>query len=311
VAGKSIRGGMTLAYTITFWFANIFGIIAAAASLIFVGIMIQNYLKKRTVGTALLALMYFTFFLAQVFSAAYNFYSVLAPGTNMQKILIIIYFVVINLPNVFLYFFVSRHILKDNDIIKSLYSIVIIGVIFLMTGLFAYDLFIVNSEVFYELRYVAVSGFIQYSPTTLTSLPVYLPLVLLVQLRIVITMSRVYAQKRQKDPIKRRGFLFILLSVVSLFLSVFMTLVYTLAIRNPSLPAFVFIFIYFLRASFVVITVIMSYIGWILPAWFRRRIRQKTWISNNIKDGQQPSGRFVTSKTFIQETHIVKEVTET
>jgi hypothetical protein len=298
-------------YSLTFYVESVLQMIATIATLIVVIVMIRNFTKKKTVGTALLGIMYFTFFLSQALSLLYNYWSVAAPETMTHKVLITLYFIVINLPNVFLYFFASRHILRDSDVIKSLYSIMIIGGIFLMTGLFVADLFYMNSETFYVLEFVEKTGFTQYSPTILTSLPVYLPIVLLIQLRIVAKMSHVHLQKKQQDPIKRRGFLYILLSVISLFMSVFMTVIYTFVVRIPNLPAIVFISIYLIRAIFIVGTVVLSYIGWILPTWFRRRIRKKSWASSRIKMGKEPSGRYVTSKTYIKETHIVKENQET
>jgi len=298
-----------MAYTIAFYYAVGLGSIMSALSFIFTIIMIGNFFKKRTVGTGILAMMFSMIFIQQLFNTLFNIYSRIAPYETMQKISILIYLGALFMVYSFLYFFTSRHILQDNDIVRIFYSIILFGLNYIILGLMGYEMFRnidVDSAFFYEIRYQAATEMFQTQPSLIASLIIYIPLVLLVQIRILIVMSSTLIKKKQKDPVRRRGFLYILLSVISLFASLLLTILFII----EGLSQTALILIYSARAITVILTLYFSYVGWILPDWFKRRVRGKAWIADKIAIGTQPKGTFVSSTTLIEETRVIKEVTE-
>ncbi|MEA2071049.1 MAG: hypothetical protein U9O98_07135 [Asgard group archaeon] len=294
-----------MAYTIPFWFALIQGFIVSAASLIFMIVMILNFYKKKTMGTALLAFMYGSMFFTQLGNTLFILFSAINPYTLIQKISLVGYLSSLALVYIFLYFFASRHILKDSDIMKVITSIFVVGVSFAIIAIVGYELIAeVPNPVFTYTHEQAATGLSQVLPNVLASIIVYVPLLVLVQFRLLISMTRTYLSKKQKDPIRRRGFLYILLSVCSLFITMLLTVLFTIeGISKVGITV-----LYVARAIFVLLTLYFSYVGWILPNWFKRRIRKKAWISDKLSTDSKPTSRHVTSKTMIHEKKIIKEI---
>ncbi|MHA1211288.1 MAG: hypothetical protein ACTSSH_02395 [Candidatus Heimdallarchaeota archaeon] len=292
-------------HSLSFWFALGQGGIVTLASFIFSAVMFSNFFKKKTTGTALLAFLYLTMFISQLTALLFNVYSYINPLETVHRVSFIVYMLFTLLSFVVLYNFASRHILKDNDIVKLMYTVISIGAIFGMVGIIAYEIFAkVADPIFYNINIQAGTGFLHYLPTTLVTAIVYGLIVVFIQLRIIITMTVTYVRKKQKDPIKRKGFLYILLSVTFLSLTILLTTMFIF----EGLPDYVIILIYVTRAIAYILSIFFSYIGWILPNWFRKRIRQKAWIVKQLKTTKEPTTRFVTSTTYFEETKLTKQV---
>jgi hypothetical protein len=296
-----------MAFTITLWFALIQGIIISIASLIFVIVMLHNYAKKRTIGTALLALMYLAIFVRQLANVLFNYFSATNPFGFAQEISLTVYLFGLILIFVFLYNFSSRHILKDNDVIRLMTNIMLIGVSFALISLISYEMITnVENPIFSKPSFQTGTEIQQQLPTTTASLIFYIPLLVLVQFRLLFRMSYTLIRKKQKDPVRQKGFLFILLSVITLFVTMLLTMLFTLS----GLSDFATTTLYVTRSIFTFLTLFFSYVGWILPNWFKRRMRQKSWIAKQITPGKQPTGKYMSSTTMIESTKIIKEVTE-
>lgn len=284
------------------WFALIQGIIVTIASLVFVAIMTRRFFKKKTMGTALLAIFYLFFTLTQGSNTIFNFYSLYKPLVVGHKISIMIYMATLTFSYVVLYVFASRNILKDNDITRMLNAIVLIILPTVFFGMFGYELFReVANPLFYTIEFQPGTEFLQYMPTMLMGIIIYIPFVILVHIRLIATMSLDLIRKRIKDPVRKKGWEFILYAVITLILSVFLTVAFTIDGITPGIV----IALYTVRAVLLIAGLFLSYLGWILPTWFRNRIREKTWLAKNVKQlGKKPTACFVTSQTYMEETKI-------
>ncbi|MBN1329751.1 MAG: hypothetical protein JXA54_09785 [Candidatus Heimdallarchaeota archaeon] len=292
-----------MATTAIQWFAIIQGIIVTVASFIFVLIMIKNFIRKKTMGTALLAIFYIIFTLTQGSNTIFNIYSLFKPLFIGHKISILIYVSTLAFSYIVLYVFASRYILKDNEVIRMLNSVILIILPTVFFGMFGYELFREVAEpLLFTIEYQPGTEFLQYMPTMLMGIIIYIPFVILVHLRLIFTMSLDLLRKKINDPVRKTGWQLILFAVITLFLSVFLTVLFTI----DGLTPIVVIVLYTTRAILLVLGLFLSYLGWILPTWLRSRIREKTWLAKNLKNIGKSTTRFVTSQTILEETKITE-----
>ena len=71
------------------WFVLLQGVILTIGSSIFVGIMIKNYSKKKTMGTALLAIVYAFLAIRQAVGVAFNRYAAVDSLARAQNALLL------------------------------------------------------------------------------------------------------------------------------------------------------------------------------------------------------------------------------
>ena len=132
----------------------------------------------------------------------------------------------------------------------------------------------------------------------------YLGILILVHSRIIYSISVNLIRNKGQEEIRRRGLRLILFAILLLFLTVLLTVGFTF----PFGPI-ITILLYVIRAITLISSIFLSYVGWILPNWYRRRIRRQAWISQQIAVGKEPSGNFISS-TNVKQKNIV-EITET
>ncbi|MFW9922651.1 MAG: hypothetical protein ACFFDW_05090 [Candidatus Thorarchaeota archaeon] len=292
-----------MATTVLQWFALIQGGIITIASIFFLGIMIKNFIKKKTIGTAFLAIFYGFFAVTQAANTIFNIYSLYYPLVLGHKITLLVYIASIAFSYIVLYNFASRHILNDNDIVRLVNSFLLIGLPAFVIGMLGYELFTnVLNPIFYTIELQPGTEFLQYMPSMITGIVMYAPFLLLVHFRIIFSMSFALVKNKIKDPIKRKGWQYILYSVIALILTVFLTVAFTFDGISPGIV----ITLYIVRAILSFFGLFFSYLGWILPSWFKNRITQKTWLAKNLKANNTPTVRFITSKTFFEETKITE-----
>ncbi|MBD3191618.1 MAG: hypothetical protein GF308_13305 [Candidatus Heimdallarchaeota archaeon] len=289
------------------WFILIQGVLMVLASVVFLGIMIQNFITKKTTGTAFLAIFYGMIALTQATSVTFNIFAIINPYSLAHGTFLVLYLLVFILSYYFLYFFASRHILQDNDIMRSVVSFIYLGITLPVIGMIGYEIFFpVDNPTFVVETIEPGTNLQQFMPTTLMAAILYLTILVLVQIRIIIRMSTTLIQKKTKDELRRKGFKYILIAVVCLFLTLLLTVTFTI----EGMPPAAIILVYILRAIALFAGLFLSYVGWILPNWFKRRIRKKAWIVKNYKAGKKPASQFVTSKTYFEKTQIITETSE-
>lgn len=283
-----------MAVTSFAWFVMIqFGILAIG-SFIFLGIMVQNFFKRRTMGTGLLAIVYFFVALRQVAGLLNNVIPAFMPGTLASKLTVLGVLGTLSMTYYFLYLFGSRHILHDNDIVRGIISAFFLIVVSVLIGFVAYEMiYDVPDPVFYEMEVTESTGILRAFPRTIISGILYALVLFLVQIRYIYSLSATLIREEAIDPIRRIGTKYILAAIITLFLDVVLTLLSTLT-SSVAISTL----IYIARFVLIMLSLLLSYIGWILPDWFRKRIRQKAWIVKQLSHGEQTTATFVTSSTY-------------
>jgi len=263
------------------WFVVIlYGLTAIGAS-VFCIIMITNFIKRRTGGTALLAWVYGSVAVFQINSIVYNVLGKTNPLSVGHAITLLIYIISSVLIFYFFYIFASRHILNDSDVVRSLFSIVILGVPGAIIGVLGFEMLTVEDPsklIFVQISIESGTELLQYQPTIMISLILYTIMLVLVQMRIIISMIINLVKHKTKNPIRRKGMQFILIAVLFLFFTVSLTVVFTIDGIGPV----VIILIYIMKSAAFMISIVLSYIGWILPERFKVRVRNK-WIKTQVE----------------------------
>jgi hypothetical protein len=276
------------------WMMIIVSSVVAIGSLTFLIIMIWNFFKKKTIGTALLAMFYGMIALYHLVHSIMMSIAAQNPFSLSHKISYVIYVVCLFLNYYFLYMFGTRHILRDNDVTKTFVSIVMLALNGAIVGMMAYELFTnVENPLLYVLDPKTDWGITHYVPTTIVTLSIYLTCVLFVQIRIIISISATLIRKEIENDIQRKGLAMILFGILSLFGSVLLTVI----ISIPNTGNFVFTSLYILRGIMTLLGLFLSYVGWILPNWFRKRVR-KAWIVSQVTVGKEIKIPYTSSKTI-------------
>ncbi len=262
------------------WFVVILYGLTAIIATVFCIIMIVNFVKRRTGGTALLGWVYGCVAVFQINSIVYNIYGKVDPLSTGHAISLLIYISSLVLIFYFLYVFASRHVLNDTDVMRSIYSIIILGVPGIIIGVLGYEMLTGVLEpdlIFIQISTESGTDLLQFQPTLLISLILYAIMLILVQTRIIIGLTVNLVKHQTKDPIRRKGLQYILIAVIFFFITVFLTVVFTIEGIGPVLV----IIVYILKSAAFTISMILSYIGWILPEGFRTRVRNK-WIQAQV-----------------------------
>lgn len=260
------------------WFVVILYGLTAIIATVFCIIMIVNFVKKRTGGTALLGWVYGCVAVFQINSIVYNIYGKVDPLSTGHAISLLIYISSLVLIFYFLYVFASRHVLNDTDVMRSIYSIIILGVPGAIIGVLGYEMMRnIENPIFVQITTESGTELLQFQPTLLISLILYAIMLILVQTRIIIGLTVNLVKHQTKNPIRRKGLQYILIAVIFLFITVFLTVVFTIEGIGPVLV----IIVYILKSAAFTISMILSYIGWILPERFRTRVRNK-WIQSQV-----------------------------
>jgi hypothetical protein len=268
------------------WYFLITAIIIIIVNVVFDTILIRQFIKKRTIGTALLTITFIFIGLAELLNATGLWYYVFGSQTSkISGFLQLNFSTLYGMAFLFFYFFAHRHILNDNDVLKAFVSIVLGLVIGVISTMMFTQLRSDEPQNLYYYGTVLFEGvnIKQYIPSLVAGLILFVPMLLIVLIRIIIRIYQI--QKRVENPIAKAGFRFILYSTLSLVLSVATASLFT----TPGIgnyPAIITIIQSF-RLFFVAIAFLFGYFGWILPDWLKRVIRGKAWIVKQIAQKQQ------------------------
>ncbi|MBD3190186.1 MAG: hypothetical protein GF308_06065 [Candidatus Heimdallarchaeota archaeon] len=293
------------------WLFLIGTIILSLTTIWFVIILFQRFLRKKTIGTVYLLMVFGAIALAENINSISLWLSAyrVAPET-LTGTFQIFYVSLYCLGLIFLYFFGNRHIIDDNEIIRTLYGVltgVIVGVI---TSLNMVELFGAELPGFHSLDRGIIGGthLVEYTPSLFLSLILLIPVALLILFRIALKLA--FVQRRIKEPIAKRGTQYIMLS----FISIAITLGGAVFFITPALikiPALT-VLGQVIRIVFTSSTMLFGYLGWVMPEWIRRRIRKKAWIVKELSRAEtiEKGYTFTTSKTINDELLQAKEVSE-
>lgn len=305
------------------WFYLVSGAIAGAFYLVFFGILIRNYFRKRTVGTGLLLLFFGSFILANILTIAGSWIgSSMIFGDNSVLVhgYFQIAFIVLNLVSfIFFYYFANRHILRDSDITKSFTSVVLTLLAGILGGLMVSELiaeFIpeaaqnwgLDQEGFLQYFTFTGTGTHQFLPQLLAGLIIFIPIILLVFVRVLYKL--IIIRRNMKERVARIGVTFILISVIFIFLERPLTILFTVdaITSNGSLVVLINI----IRNLFNIAIIVFAYLGWILPDWLKKAIRGKAWIVKKLEKDKIKTQdySFISSESIKAKKQTVIEVSE-
>ncbi len=291
-----------MALTPIVWFDIFQSIILTLGSFVFVGIMVKNYFKKRTMGTALLTIVYILVAIRHANGVVFNFYSKFNPLSTGHKLSLIIYLTVFILMYYFLYLFGSRHLIRDNDVIRGIMSAIILVTTMTIIGMIGYEFYAdVENPIFVEYSIEPGTNSLQPMPTTIVGAVLYGVILVFVQFRYIFSLSVSLIRQKSIDPIKRIGTKYILAAMITFFLDVSLTVAFTIDSLTPVVVAILYVTRFFLTMA----SLAFGYIGWILPDWFRKRVRRKTWIATKLAQSEISStATFVTASSFRSETNL-------
>ncbi len=246
--------------------------------------LLNSFLRKKTAGTILLFSSYFLIGIGAVGGAlAYTLeifgYDYVAQV--LQALATIVPLVAILL----IYVFSCRHILKDNEIVKSIHLIIFSGLIgFVLTVYFLAFNGVTpttNENAWYFIdSNNPTADITNYSSRILSIIILFIQIYITV--RIII---RAFILSRRTDKlIRKRGLLMIAWGLV---IYVVGGAIIGLEFQI-NIPAVILTF-WTIRKLVFLVSYVFLYLGWVMPDWFRRNIRDKTWFEMRYKE----VGKFV------------------
>ncbi len=275
---------LTLYYIIFSWLTVIVNIVLASA-------LLRNFIRKKTLGTIILFVSYMLIGFSAILAAIH--YSVASFNISIEFIgvsqTLATLFPLIALLQI--YVFSCRHILKDNEVLKNFHLIIfsiIIGSVFtiyLMAVfgitpqqpgfLFAEDV----SPLWYQMSRSDVANTSLFNLTVRASVMVITTIQIYINLRIII---RAFILSRRTDRIIRKRGLQLIATGLLVYLTAGIVIALEMAISWPEGSAMPTI-LWTLRKVIFITSYLILYLGWIMPDWFRRRLRGKTWFEMQYK----------------------------
>jgi hypothetical protein len=270
-----LEPGITWTYVVFSW-------ITTAFTLGLVGALFNNFLRKKTTGTLILFASYFIIGTSAILGAlVYNLQAVGIVG-KVPGILQSITTLTPQIGLILIYIFACRHILKDNEVVKSLTVMFIsfaIGIIFTFYLLGVYEITApINSEVWYAIS--------TNNPTLdLENISISLLAIILVPIQLYVN-ARIYVRafvlsRRTDKEIRKRGLLLIAWGLV---IYMFAGFIISMEIAIPWTTSVAPLILWIIRKIGFLTSYVFLYLGWIMPDWFRRRIRGKTWFEMRYKE---------------------------
>ncbi|HUT81606.1 MAG TPA: hypothetical protein VMZ29_10440 [Candidatus Bathyarchaeia archaeon] len=253
---------------------------AAVFSNLFTIILFRQFLKKRTLGTILLTISFLFVSIAETFTAVGQYFYVFIGDNIYTGYFEVSFIFCYGIAYVFFYYFSNRHILQDKDFLKAITTIFSTALVSLISAFMFSDLLNnIVDPVFVDTIILYGPDVIQYLPSQIVGLAVYVPIFALIHIRIIVRLIKI--RRDLENPVTKRGFTYILYSVVLMVLSTLVASFYIIPGVNE-IP-FVVGILHTFRGGTAIISIIFGYFGWILPDWLKRRIKGKAWIVSQMK----------------------------
>ncbi|NHJ05749.1 MAG: hypothetical protein EAX90_13065 [Candidatus Heimdallarchaeota archaeon] len=266
---------LTLYYIIESW-------ISEGIFLILIGFLIANFVKKKTTGTLMLLITYSIFAVTKFITGLSYTLQPFTGNTFFTDSLQLFStsFTIVGL--IFLYIFASRHILRDSEVMKALHIILIsmwVGILGTLTFVdrIVGGISFANFDVLGE--YQPLSGQINNLPVNIILSMVFILINVYVFLRVSI--RSIILARRTDKLLRKRGLQMIGWGLFVYFLGGTLG---GLVFSAVGAGQWLLILLWQLRSLLLTTSYIMMYIGWIMPDWFTRYVRGKTWFEKKYKD---------------------------
>jgi hypothetical protein len=293
------------------WFYLISSTFLALFSLGFSSTMTASFIRKRSVGSSFMMVAFGMIAFGEIFYSislwlgAFKVGSIVITGTFQALFINFICLAVL-----YFYYFSTRHILRDNDLVKSIIIVLTTETIAVVTTLMFTSVLggelMVQGGVEFILAGTNISVF---APIWYMLIILFTPLVNLILIRIIANLAVI--RDKITDAVSKRGTLYITLSVIALTMSIsFLTPLLIPQVNNY--PAIIII-LQVLRLISTFCAMIFGYLGWVFPEWLKKRIRAKAWIVQAFKkiEGKEIDYEYSTSSNITEPINIaVKEVSD-
>ena len=273
------------------WFYVIFSWVAVSMNIILMGALFRNFLRKKTTGTLILFASYLIIGIGAIIGAVDYTIEIIQINITVIGLLQSIATLLPLIGLMLIYIFSCRHILKDNEVAKALHLIVIsffVGIIFMIYLMAVLNLtpqfndYILppgETAAWYQMIRTNISntGLFNLSITAtafiITGIQIY------INLRIIV--RSLILSRRTDKIVRKRGLQMIALGLI-VYLIAGMIISLEIAVPWPEGSVAPTIF-WTLRKLVFLASYLILYLGWIMPDWFRRRIRGKTWFEMQYK----------------------------
>ena len=260
-------------YVITSW-------VATATIILFTIMILVNFLRRRTTGTAML-LQTFVFFMLSKIALSISMTIQITPSPNLEIAYIISVFASMFplFGIVLLYNFSCRHILRDSIPIQTFISITFSAIIGIILGLQIYEIVLIPIEESSIINLNSLTSDIQIISGTLFISMIQIIIQTFIFLRIAIR-SFVLSRKTEQL-LRKRGFQLIGWGLIIYYATGFIAgIIYGFGIEHEGIQFGLWV----LRNLGIQVAYFIMYLGWILPNWLRKRLTKKTWIEKTLKD---------------------------
>ncbi|NHJ83977.1 MAG: hypothetical protein FK734_00860 [Asgard group archaeon] len=257
-------------------------IITALFAVIFSFIMNFTFFRKRTLGSAFMMIAFGMISAGEIFnSLALWLINYDAASDITIGILQAFYTNFVALSILYFYYFSTRNILRDNDVIKSIIIVLMTEMVATVTATEFAELMLQSDLYFNTTEIISIgnSNLTLLAPTIYLLLILFLPLLTLILLRMIITLIRI--QRKITDPVANRGILYITISIIALTINT--TAIMLSNVEQISSNVGLIMFLQIVRVISTMIVMVFGYLGWILPDWLKKRIRGKAWIVQEYK----------------------------
>ena len=279
---------MVNAYTWTFLFLSIYNSLTA---LIFVVILTYSFIRKRTLGVLILGYT-FLFSAAGEIMTMISFFLYSFSSISELAIALMSFFVLIihSINGIYIYTFGTRHIIRDNDLIKGVFiaAFAFLSGFILSRGIYDIVAVIENPSLepsFFIRTLLDAPNLIMYFPI-FDGLAITLFILLnIIYLRIAINAIRL--QRASDDPITKKGFMLVWISMIvwPLGFAFFIPFMFEQTESMPILSLVSFILKTIITNTF---GYLLLYLAWIQPNWLKKYFRKKAWFVS-IYTGKIPA----------------------
>lgn len=268
-----------MAVTVITWVYLIMSSVSAVVNLLLSLLLFANFLRRKTIGTLILAFSFIVTAIGETMFSLTFWLQAFSESVQLEVTGVIYYIgmVILSSNTYFYYYFGNRFVIRDNDVYKSLISLVFCVTIGITLGLGTnYILQGIISPG------IVVYGYLPEADLTMYIIGYYLGLSF-VPTSVIFVFGRIVykgiaMQRQTKDIIVKKGLVYVLVaSVLHILGAATRTLAFWIeAVRiRPILSVAIF-------SAGVIITfiaLILYYLGWVMPNWLKRRFREQAWFT--------------------------------
>ena len=237
--------------------------------------LIVNFIRKKTIGTALLLTSYVLFFTTNLASIMYRLHYIMNQEDSVLVEMFATLGPLILLPAFgFLYPLACRHILKDSELTRTFFFSALFAFYGAASALVGYDVALnplVNDRFFVDKVFLVPGELYTAS---------YLHFILITQVVVSILVTgrigfrALRLAKKSDQPVRKRGLQTIGIGVLLYLLGGMLSAFDSTIIQFQALMIIVVV----LRALSFSAAYVAMYLGWIMPNWYRKMVRKKSWF---------------------------------